>query len=418
MAVKKSNKKFQLFRQFKCFDERFKNLQSQQSMLVQDGRILALDSDARIQKKIKADGIHLKQIEENSFQGRLLLPAFIECHTHSLFAGSRADEFELRNQGVSYLEIAARGGGILSTMKKTRTAKASGLKAQLISHLHRYMQMGVATVEVKSGYGLDQKNEFKMLDVIEDVGRELPIDVLGTYLGPHALPPEFQNHKQYLDHVIAVTLPALKTRNSTNRVDIFIEEKFFSKIESEAYLKKAKQLGFDLTIHANQLSPSGGAELALKYKARSADHVIHLSEKTIQKFGRSQTVPVLLPLADLYMRCSYPPARKLIDAGAEVALATDFNPGSCPSQDVMLTGLLARLEMKMSLPEVFRAYTYGAAKALGIHHEQGLLRPGFQAQFLVTEAELTDFFYSAGFVPIHDLYKHGQKLKRNQFSAI
>lgn len=408
--MKKSNK-IQYFRNFKRYDDAFKSLNVNQAMVVSGGKILAIGLEAEIQKYLKTSRYKSNQIQELNLKKKLVLPAFIECHTHSLFAGSRADEFELRNQGVSYLEIAARGGGIVSTMKKTRAAQVSELESGLLKNLKRFMKMGVATVEVKSGYGLDQKNEFKMLEVIRKVSKKLPIEVISTYLGPHALPPEFKIHKDYLKEIVEKTLPELKKRKLSKRVDIFIEEKFFSGSDSEIYLKTAKEMGFDLTIHANQLSSSGGAELALKHGALSADHVIHLSDETIKKFANSNTVPVLLPLADLYMKCPYPPARKLIDAGAEVALATDFNPGSCPSQDVMLTGLLARLEMKMSLPEVFRAYTFGAAKALGLHLEQGCLRPGFKAQFLTTEADLADFFYSAGFVPTHELFKSGQPVK-------
>jgi imidazolonepropionase len=164
-------------------------------------------------------------------------------------------------------------------------------------------------------------------------------------------------------------------------------------------------------VHANQLSLSGGVDAALELKAQSADHVIHLDTHLIKKMSQSKTVAVLLPMADLYMRCAYPPARELLEAGVTVALATDFNPGSCPSQDLATVGLLARLEMKMTLPEVFQAYTIGAATALGLQAEEGLLRPGYTANFICTQAKLTDFFYSVGATPEHELFIRGKKVK-------
>ena len=199
----------------------------------------------------------------------------------------------------------------------------------------------------------------------------------------------------------------IKKKNLTNRVDIFIENNFFEKAESLQYLKTAAKLGFDLTVHSNQLSLSAGAEIAMSLNAVSADHVINLDETLIQSFAKSKTVAVLLPLADLYMKLPYPPARKLIDAGACVALATDFNPGTSPSQDLSLVGLLARLEMKMTLAEVFKAYTLGAAKALRIEAEEGSLEIGKLANFICTDSELSDFFYSAGRMPPHTLFIRG-----------
>jgi imidazolonepropionase len=176
-------------------------------------------------------------------------------------------------------------------------------------------------------------------------------------------------------------------------------------------LKAAQALGFKTTIHANQLSFSGGADLALELGSSSADHVIHLDENHIQHFAKSKTVAVLLPTADLYMKCPYPPARRLLDAGATVALSTDYNPGSCPSQDLSLVGLLARLEMKMSLPEVFKAYTVGAAQALNIQEQEGDLQVGKLANFICTDADISDFFYSAGQMPTHTLFIRGNRVK-------
>lgn len=368
-------------------------------MIVENGLITWLGPQSKIPKKIKFK-------KETDLKKSKIFPAFIECHTHSVFAGSRADEFELRNQGVSYLEIAQRGGGILSTMKKTRTASAKELLSSAQKRIDTFLRQGVATVEVKSGYALDLKNEIKTLEVIRKLKGPR---IISTFLGAHAKPPEYDSYAEYLSYLTDKVLPAIKKKKLSSRVDIFIEKNFFEAFESRNYLQRAQELGFHVTVHANQLSLSGGAELALKTGAVSADHVIHLTDATIAQFGKSKTVAVLLPAADLYMKCPYPPARKLIDSGATVALATDFNPGSCPTQDISLVGLLARLEMKMTLSEVFKAYTINAARALGIEQEEGSLVVGKRANFISTEAELSDFFYSAGYMPQHQLFIAGKR---------
>lgn len=371
------------------------------ALLVENKKIIWIGPQNKIPKKINIS-------KEIDLKNQLVFPSFIECHTHSVFAGSRAEEFELRNNGVSYLEIAKRGGGILSTMKKTRQMKFSDLLMKTQQHVDTFLKQGVSTLEIKSGYALDLKNELKMLEVIKQLKGP---QIISTFLGAHALPPEFETHEQYLNYLVLKVLPVIKKRKLAERVDIFIEKNFFESNVASEYLQKATQMGFQTTIHANQLSLSGGADLALKLKSQSADHVIHLTDSLIKEFSKSKTVAVLLPAADLYMKCAYPPARQLLDAGAQVALATDFNPGSCPTQDLSLVGLLARLEMKMTLPEVFKAYTSGAAQALGVQDQQGELAVGKLANFISTDAELTDFFYSVGSMPKHSLYIGGQAVK-------
>lgn len=370
------------------------------AFLISNGVIQWVGSQSKVPKNFKIK----KQID---LKNKLVFPSFIECHTHAVFAGSRAEEFELRNQGVSYLEIAQKGGGILSTMRATRKATAPELLKLTQKRVNEFLRQGVSTLEIKSGYALDLKNEVKMLEILKKIKGPR---IISTFLGAHARPPEFNDNAEYLRYLAKEVLPQIKKKKLSDRVDIFIENKFFERSESIEYLIRAQELGFKITIHANQLSLSAGAELALKLFAQSADHVIHLNDDLIQSFAKSKTVPVLLPTADLYMKCPYPPARKLIDAGATVALATDYNPGSCPSQDLALVGLLARLEMKMTLPEVFKAYTSGAAKALGLQSEEGVLEVGKYANFICTEAELTDFFYSAGQTPEHQLFIRGQQI--------
>lgn len=392
---------------FQLVNADFNNSEAKMAMVIENGIIVWIGKKSKVSKKEKFK-------TELDLKNTKIFPSFIECHTHAVFAGSRADEFELRNNGVSYLEIAQRGGGILSTMNKTRKASVADLLLKSKKFIDNYLVQGVSTVEVKSGYALDLKNEIKSLEVANQLaglyGKGKAPRIVPTFLGAHAKPPEFESYSEYLNFLVEKVLPVIKRKKLSRRVDIFYRKNFFEAKESRQYLEKAKSMGFNLVVHANQLTLSGGAELALYLQAQSADHVIHLDEDTIRQFARSSTVAVLLPAADLYMKCPYPPARKLIDAGATVALATDFNPGSCPTQDLSLVGLLARLEMKMTLPEVFKAYTIGAAKALGLEREEGTLEIGKRANFISTYADITDFFYSVGAMPEHQLFIGGNKV--------
>jgi imidazolonepropionase len=342
-----------------------------------------------------------RKSDEISLDVATVMPGFVECHTHSLFAGTRSAEFELRLQGVSYQEIAKKGGGILSTMRETRKMSAGQLQQLTEMRVQKFIRQGVTTLEIKSGYALNHKDELKSLAVIRNLKS---IRVVPTFLGAHSVPPEFASASLYLEHLEKL-LP--KVRKLTNRLDIWIEAGTFEKDLSRAYLKKAKELGFQIVVHADQLTLSGGTELAVDLQAVSADHVIQLKTAQIQKLARSATTAVLLPMADLYMKCAYPPARKLIDAGARIALATDFNPGTCPSQDISLVGLLARLEMKMSLPEVIAAYTVGAAHALGLQDQIGSLEPEKYADFIGSDQEWTSLFYSAGTAFPGQVYSSG-----------
>ncbi len=401
MSKKAELTKAHLFYNCQIIQPDFKGHDSNMAFLVSDGIIRWIGHKNKVPKNYKI-------IKDFNLEKKLVMPSFIECHTHTVFAGDRADEFELRNTGVSYLEIAKRGGGILSTVQKTREISKSNLQKISQNRVNEFLRQGVSTLEIKSGYGLDLKTEIKILEVAKSMQGP---EIITTFLGAHAKPKEFDSYATYLEYISGTVFPVLKKKKLTNRVDIFIEKNFFEAIDAKIFLQKAKDLNFDLTIHANQLSESGGAELAIELNTKSADHVIHLSNKTIQKFSKSKTVAVLLPTADLYMKCAYPKARELIDAGATVALATDFNPGSCPSQDLMLVGLLARLEMKMTLPEIFLAYTKNAAIALGIESQQGDFSVGKYANFICTNANMTDFFYSVGRVPIHQLFIRGSVVK-------
>ncbi len=356
-------------------------------------------------KKLPKEFSKIKK--EISFEGATLLPSFVESHTHLIFGGSRAQEFDLRNQGVSYQEIAKQGGGILSTITHTRKATLSELTKLGQARANEFIRQGVTTLEAKSGYGLSFEAEKKLLKA---AGQIKGLRVIKTYLGPHALPPEFKSTESYVDNIIQNDLPKLKSQNLASRVDIFVENGFFSKDLGQKYLKAAKALGFDLCVHADQLSLSGGADLALEFGALSADHLIQIGEKEISKLAKSNVTCSLLPASDLYMKCAYPPARKLIDSGARVSLATDFNPGTCPTQDLSLVGVLARLEMKMSLAEVIAAYTIGAAHTLGLQSEIGSIEVGKSADFIVLNSGLDELFYQVGRSPVSETWFEAKKV--------
>lgn len=373
------------------------------AILTRKGRIEWIGPKGKIPKRYFSE---IKK--QTSLQGRTVTPGLVEAHTHTVFAGDRASEFELRNQGTPYLEIAKRGGGILSTMRATRKASASHLSQLTQQRVDLFIEQGVTTLEIKSGYGLSLKDELKLLRVAESMQGP---QIVTTFLGAHAKPPEFNDHESYLNFLQAKVLPEVKKKTNCRRVDIFTEKGFFEKPMSRKYLQTAQELGFAITIHGDQLTLSGGSELAFELGAKSVDHVIQVDDKVIHDLAKSATTAVLLPMADLYMKCSYPPARKLIDAGARVALATDFNPGSSPSQDVQLVGLLARLQMGMSLPEVLAAYTVGAAFSLGLENQIGHLDIGWDANFTVWDCDWTQLFYSAGARPANAVYRFGKKIK-------
>jgi imidazolonepropionase len=374
------------------------------SMVSSGGRIEWVGPSAKLPAKFK-------KAKRVSLRGKAVFPAFTECHTHIVFAGERADEYELRQTGMTYSQISESGGGIKKTVLATRKRSIEDLKKIAEKRLLRFLAQGVTTVESKSGYGLDFKSEKKILLVNESLNKNKKNPrVVSTYLGPHSRPPENQTLEEYLEKITSVDLQKIYKEQLACRADIFIERGFFEKEMALKYLKRAKEIGFDLAIHADQLSHSGGTQLGIDFGARSVDHLVHIQEGEIQALAKSSTTGVALPASDFYLKINYPPARAMIDAGVRVALATDFNPGSSPTQDLAFVGLLARQEMKMTLPEVFSGYTVAAAHALGLENVLGSLSVGKRCDFFVTEASPTDFFYHVGETPVETVYREGLKI--------
>lgn len=340
-----------------------------------------------------------------SLRGGTVLPGFVEPHTHLVFAGDRTEEFEWRMRGQTYQEIAAKGGGILSTVQATRAASPSQLQSLAQKRADRYFRQGVTCLEVKSGYGLDLETEIRSLQVARALKGPA---IVTTYLGAHSRSPDHPDFESYMKRILDEVLPRVAAEKLADRVDIYIEKGFFTPELARAYFARAKELGLPITAHVEQLSDSGGTEVALDANAQSVDHVVYLGANTQARLARSQSTAVLLPSSDFYLRMRYPPARELIDQGARVALSSDFNPGTSPTQDLSLVGVLARLEMKMSLAEVLAAFTVGAAWALGKSASLGSLEVGKQCDFSVLQGSWRELFYSVGHHPVRAVARAGE----------
>ena len=372
------------------------------------GRLIWVGRENQLTSSLINEFCGDEEFYEHDMDGMTVMPSFTECHTHLVFAGNRSDEFEMRCEGVSYRDIAERGGGILSTVRATRKATASQLFELTKHRVSQFVDQGVTCLEVKSGYTLDRQGEIKILKV---AGKNYGIDIHRTFLGAHACPPEYKNEEAYMKFLVEEMLPEIAEKEMATRVDIFIERGYFGKKMALRYFRKAKELGLHITAHAEQLKRTGGAVLAAKQGALSVDHLVQSSRLDIMVLSASDTVCTFLPGADLYLKMSYPPARSFIEAGACVALATDFNPGSCPTQNLSFIGLLARLEMGMSLAECISAYTYGAAKALGVHHDKGSLVKGKSCDFICLDGSWRNLFYALGHHPVAQVWHRGQRLK-------
>lgn len=317
--------------------------------------------------------------------GKVVAPGFIDPHTHPVFYGTRENEFEMRIQGKSYREIAEAGGGIRYSVRKLRAASKEQLIQHALPYLDRFIQYGTTTIEAKSGYGLSLDAEIKSLEVIQELNSIHPLDLIPTFLGAHEIPDEFRHRReQYIDLIIKEMIPQVAERKLAEFCDIFCEEHVFNLEESEKILTAALEYGFKIKIHADQLTASGGAELAARLGAVSADHLDYITPEAIDKLKSAGTIPVLLPGAVFFLGLQrYAPARKMIDAGITVALATDFNPGSCMTESMPLMMTLGCIYMKMLPDEVWLAVTSHAAQAVSKTGTIGSFDEGARADLVI-----------------------------------
>jgi imidazolonepropionase len=336
------------------------------------------------EKELPAVYHHAERLDAG---GRLVVPGLVDCHTHLAFAGWRADEFEQRIRGRSYLDIARAGGGIASTVRQTRAATEEELADRAAGFLGEMLALGVTTVECKSGYGLNEETELKLLRVYRRLGAEQPVRLVPTFLGAHVVPPEFrENRTAYLDLLINRMIPLVAREKLAACCDVFLEESAFSVEEARRILRAGQAAGLASKLHADQLTSGGGAELAAELGALSADHLEHVSAQGISAMARAGVVAVSLPLASLYLRQPTMPARRLIDAGVAVAVATDFNPGSAPSYHLPLALTLAGTLQGMAPSEALKGATIYAARGVGLEGSIGSLEVGKAADFAVIDA--------------------------------
>ncbi|MBC2855429.1 imidazolonepropionase [Cetobacterium sp. 2A] len=333
-------------------------------------------------------GLNTKLID---VEGKVLSPGLIDSHTHLVHGGSRENEFSMKISGVPYLEILKNGGGILSSVSATREATAEELLSKAKNTLAKMLSFGVTAVESKSGYGLDLENEIKQLEVNKTLNLIQPVHIISTFMGAHATPKEFKDSpERFLDSVINM-LPIIKEKELAEFCDVFCEKNIFSIPESKELLSKAKELGFKIKIHADEIESLGGAELAGELGAVSADHIMAISEAGIQSLKENQVIGNLLPGTSFNLCKAYAPARKLIESGVEIALSTDYNPGSCPCENLQLIMQIAASQMKMTPKEVFKAVTINAAKSIGKEDTIGSIDVGKKADFVIFDAHNIDY---------------------------
>lgn len=376
---------------------------------IKDGKILSI-----------GEGEYLKELQDEKTElidvkGRVITPGIIDSHTHLVHYGSRENELPLKIKGVPYLEILKQGGGILSTVRNTRKATEKELYDKAFNVLNRMVKFGVTTVESKSGYGLDLENELKQLEVNKKLNKNHPIDIISTFLGAHAVPEEYiGNTKGYIDEVIKM-LKVVKEKNLAEFCDIFCEDSVFNVVESRYILNEAKKEGFKLRIHADEIVSLGGAELAGEIGAVSAEHLMAVSDTGIKELAKNNVIANILPATSFNLGKNYAPVRKMINEGVTVALSTDYNPGSCPCENIQLVMNIASAQIKMTPLEIIKATTINAAKVICREKEIGSLEVGKKADLIIYDVNnLNYIFYNIGINHVNDVFKAGKQIVKNK----
>ncbi len=387
-----------------------------QLVTVADGFLVAEDGRIRRAGSMRdyEPGWEEGAAEVRSLPGLLVTPGLIDPHTHTVFAGWRADEFARRLQGVSYQEIMASGGGILRTVAATRAASEEELFELGMNRLDQMLRRGVTTVEIKSGYGLDLDTELRQLRVNRRLDRSHPVDVVSTYMGAHLVPPEYRaSPEAYVDFVVGEVLPAVRAGGLAEFCDVFCDAGAFDLDQARRILRRAAELGMGAKLHADELEGSGGAELAAELGAISGDHLLRVSEAGVEALAAGVTVAVLLPGTSFFLRVAPAPARRLIDRAIPVALATDFNPGSCPLIDLRMAMTLGCVSLNLTPAEALVAVTLNAAHAVGQGAAIGSLREGKYADFVAWSCpDYTHLPYFLGSDLVEAVYKRGQAVFR------
>ncbi|BAM62002.1 imidazolonepropionase [Streptococcus dysgalactiae] len=374
-------------------------------LALKDGLIMALGSGQPDASLIGPETV------VRSYEGKIATPGIIDCHTHLVYGGSREHEFAQKLAGVPYLDILAQGGGILSTVRATRAASFDNLYQKSKRLLDYMLLHGVTTVEAKSGYGLDWETEKRQLDVVAALEKDHPIDLVSTFMAAHAIPEEYKgNAKAYLDEIVEQMLPEVKKENLAEFCDIFCEKNVFTAEESRYLLSKAKELGFKLRIHADEIASIGGVDVAAELGAISAEHLMMATDEGIAKMSQAGVIGNLLPATTFsLMEDTYAPARKMIDAGMAITLSTDSNPGSCPTANMQFVMQLGCFMLRLTPIEVLNAVTINAAYSVNRQERVGSLTVGKEADIAIFDAPNIDYplyFFATNL--IHKVYKKGQ----------
>ena len=378
------------------------------AVVVENGKILAVGTTDEILSKYNE-----KEYQVIDASGKAVLPGFVDSHTHFIFGGYRADEFSWRLRGDTYMSIMERGGGINNTVTATREATLEELVETGRKRLKKMMDFGVTTVEGKSGYGLDKETELKQLEAMKILNEQEPIDIVATFLGPHSVLPEYKGkEEEFIDFCVKEVLPVVKEKKLAEFADIFCEKNVFSIEQSRTFLKAAKEMGFKLKIHADEIVQLGGAELAAEVGAVSADHLLQASDKGIEDMAKNNVICSLLPITAFSLKEEYARGRHMIDNNCAVALATDLNPGSCFSNSIPLLIAVAAIQMKLSIEEIITALTINGATAVGRENEIGSIEVGKKADIIILEFPSIHFLpYHVGVNIVETVIKNGEIIK-------
>jgi imidazolonepropionase len=379
------------------------------AVVIEQGQISRLGPTTEVMTELNASGKDLSLFETIDAFGKAALPGFIDSHTHLVFGGYRADEYAWRLKGDSYMDILQRGGGILSTVAATRSASRRELTEAGLKRLDSMLTFGVTTVEGKSGYGLDRETEIKQLEVMAELNRLHPMDVVPTFMGAHAVLPEYKGREEaYIDFVLNEVVPEVASRRLAEFCDVFCEQNVFSIAQSRRLLTSAAESGLKSKLHADEIVRLGGAELAAEIGAVSADHLLNASDEGLRAMAAAGVVATLLPATAFSLREPYARGRFMIDSGCAVALATDFNPGSCFSESIPLVAALAALYMNLSPEEIVTALTINGAAALDRSQVIGSIDPGKQGDVILLENPSYRFIpYHLGVSTVEKVIKKG-----------
>ena len=375
-------------------------------ILLQDDVVVAVGKFNEILQQTDPEHTEIIRLEKDY----VCLPGLIDSHTHICFGGSRANDYAMRNAGKTYLEISKAGGGIWDTVTQTRKQSQAELENGIIQRANKHLQNGVTTIEVKSGYGLSVDEELKMLRAIKNANKNIATDLVSTCLAAHMHPKDYQGSaSEYLAEISQNLFPVLKEEKLTNRIDAFIEEGAFTNEVISPYFTKAKAMGFDITVHADQFS-TGGSKVAIDFNAVSADHLEASTDKEIDLLAKSDVISVALPGASIGLGCAFTPARKILDAGGAVSIASDHNPGSAPMGDLLTQASILGTFQKLSNTEVLSGITFRAAAALNLK-DRGKIESGLLADFIAfPTANYKEILYQQGQLKPELVWKRGKPL--------